>query len=195
MSAEISTVKRCPRCETTKHRNEFTSNGYCRPCSRDYSREHGARRHGSNPPPPKTAKPAASPSPPPATAPAETKTIADVARNVRARAAEQIERGTNPPLVETIRPTAETTAAPRETPLRGGVPLAEVMREFEADPVMAAHLVEARKIPERNRRLVTLAKLCAALVDVLDDGETITITASRYGPVILLRDVDVEPAP
>lgn len=41
-----SQTRRCPRCETTKHKSEFTSMGYCRPCARDYGRERAAKKGG-----------------------------------------------------------------------------------------------------------------------------------------------------
>lgn len=56
MSDESSKLKRCPRCETEKHRTEFTTQGYCRPCSRDYSREREASKRGSPPAPRKPGK-------------------------------------------------------------------------------------------------------------------------------------------
>lgn len=168
MSAEApSALRRCPRCETEKHRSEFTTQGMCRPCSRAYDRERYHASKGSNPPPPRAAKPAPPPSPPPA-ADAKPTTISDVADRVA------------------------QWKAPRETPLPGGVPLAEVMATMVADPVMAPHLAEARKPPDLRRESSGVAKLCAQLVDVIDDGETITITASRFGTVIVLRGVVVE---
>lgn len=95
---ESKTTKRCPRCETTKHRTEFTSLGYCRPCSRDYHRERSAKkREEAGPPAPRPRKPA---------------TIRDVVRNVEARKANG---ETKSALPETIAPSAETIGAPRET--------------------------------------------------------------------------------
>lgn len=44
---EAANTKRCPRCETTKHKSEFTSRGMCRPCSREYGRERYAMKNGA----------------------------------------------------------------------------------------------------------------------------------------------------
>ncbi|MGD9885817.1 MAG: hypothetical protein AB7U95_37540, partial [Reyranella sp.] len=43
-TTEAASTRRCPRCETVKHKSEFTSMNYCRPCSAAYSRERYAKR-------------------------------------------------------------------------------------------------------------------------------------------------------
>lgn len=53
-----SNLKRCPRCETEKHKSEFSSMGYCRPCGRDYARERSAtqaQKAGKPPPKPRSS--------------------------------------------------------------------------------------------------------------------------------------------
>ena len=151
--AERPNTRRCPRCETTKPRDEFTTQGLCRPCSRAYERERYAKKRA--------------------------------------------ERGDAPPTPRAPTPALEA--------LRGGVPLAEVMREMEADPTIAAHLAEARtggprpalireKPPEpvaASRRLRVTRALGESLALVLEDGERLTLSAIRVGSCIVVEGLDV----
>lgn len=82
--SEASTqTKRCPRCETTKHRSEFNSQGYCRPCGTLYSREREAKKaelEGRPPPKPRAASAVTESAKVEPTAP--KKTIRDIADKV-----------------------------------------------------------------------------------------------------------------
>ena len=77
-SDDASQLKRCPRCETTKHKSEITSRGWCRPCSRAYDREREiAKAEKEGRPPSKPRKPGAPPPAKPAIAPTTIRQIAD----------------------------------------------------------------------------------------------------------------------
>lgn len=105
-----SQTRRCPRCETTKHRSEITSMGYCRPCARDYGRERAAKKGGWAAIKAKSAAPAPSPDAPvphevaeemititvPRASAKPTTTIKDLADKVRTPVLVSTERVTLP---------------------------------------------------------------------------------------------------
>lgn len=139
-AGEASHIKRCARCQTEKHRSEFTTQGYCRPCSRAYARERAAKK--------------TSQAPAEASAPRVT-SIKDLADRVatRSKPAPQAPRGT----------------APARTPAVGAA--------------AAQRIDAAAALTDR------LACAVARLADVLEDGEMISLTVTRIGPVLVLRDV------
>jgi hypothetical protein len=167
---QATSTKRCPRCETTKHRSEFTTMGYCRPCSRDYDRARNARRNEeAGRPAPKPRKPA---------------TIQDVVRNVEARKANGETKPALPETIparpETISPSAETIPAPRET-LTGAPPPIDRLEPSGLSGEM---------ISDSSRHRSITRAIAESLLAALEDGETLSVTATRFGRCIVIDDID-----
>lgn len=164
------TLRRCPRCETEKHRNEFSSNGYCRPCSKAYWRSKNAERSAAS----KVKRPPAE-----ALACAITPTV---------EALRDTPSGKEH--LQTV------THGPDRDPDPVITTVADVVRNAEARKALCgtprpALIREAAPVAKPVRRLRVTRELAEALVRVLEDGERLSLIAVRCGSALVIDEIEV----